>query len=134
MSPDFPQNPDRKRVLVVDDERAIADTLALILRSAGYETAAIYSGSAAAEFAPQFAPDLIISDIQMPGIDGVDASASILKQMPGCRIVLFSGYPQAHAARAEALGLEILPKPLAPEFLIQRVQRELQPKARSCSA
>ena len=57
----------KTKVLVVDDERVIADTLAIILNQQGYEATAVYTGTAAVDRARSVKPDLIISDVIMPG-------------------------------------------------------------------
>jgi DNA-binding NtrC family response regulator len=127
-------NTARKRVLIIDDERSIADTLAIILSQAGYEASATYSGESAIFIAQTTTPSLIISDIQMPGIDGITAALKIRALLPKCRVILFSGYPEAHFDRAQANGLEILSKPLSPEVLLKHVHRELEDQTRKNSA
>jgi len=110
----------------VDDERAIADTLAIILTQAGYHTSAAYSGESAIVVANTIAPSLIISDIQMHGLDGISSSLEIRKILPNCRVILFSGFPDAHTERARKHGFTILTKPLSPEVLLKHVHNELQ--------
>jgi DNA-binding NtrC family response regulator len=127
-------NTARKRVLIIDDERSIADTLAIILSQAGYEASATYSGESAIFIAQTTTPSLIISDIQMPGMDGITAALKIRALLPKCRVILFSGYPEAHFDRAQANGLEILSKPLSPEVLLKHVHRELEDQIRKNSA
>ena len=57
-------------VLVADDERVIADTLAMILNQSGFEARAVYSGERALEIALEFKPDMLISDVIMSGMNG----------------------------------------------------------------
>ncbi|HZL52372.1 MAG TPA: response regulator, partial [Terracidiphilus sp.] len=78
-------------MLVADDERAIADTLAVILTKAGFETRAVYGGEAAVEMAERFRPNMLISDVVMPGTSGIDAAIRIGAMLPTCKILLFSG-------------------------------------------
>ena len=115
----IPQSP--KRILIIDDERAIADTLAIILTQSGYSASAAYSGESAIFIARSVTPSLVISDIQMPGLDGISTALELRKLFPACRFILFSGYPEAHMERAMANGFNILTKPLAPEVLIKHV-------------
>jgi len=61
-----------RMILVVDDEHAITDTLALILERAGYKSTAAYSASEALMAVEKQRPDLIISDVMMPVMNGVD--------------------------------------------------------------
>ena len=89
---------EKPRVLVVDDERVIADTLAKILNLNGYDASAVYTGTAAVESARSLKPDLIISDVILPDMDGIEAAINIRGFLPNCKILLFSG--QAATARA----------------------------------
>ena len=79
------------KVLVTDDERVIADTLALILNKSGFEATAVYTGEDAIKIARTFQPDVLISDVVMPGPNGVDAAMEIRKILPTCKILLLSG-------------------------------------------
>jgi DNA-binding NtrC family response regulator len=97
------------RVLVVDDEKLIADTLALILTRAGFRARAAYSGEDAVDMAPSFAPHFLISDVVMQGINGVETANRITQAVPGCRVLLFSG----QATRAD---LDKLPESTGQEF------------------
>jgi CheY-like chemotaxis protein len=64
----------KRKVLIVDDERVIADTLAIILNQHGYEASAAYSGNEAVEKARAVQPDLIISDVIMQDMNGIEAA------------------------------------------------------------
>ena len=123
-------SPVSKRILIVDDERSIADTLALILSRSGYSASAAYSGESAIFIAQTLSPTLVISDIQMPGLDGISTALELRKLLPTCRFILFSGYPEAHLERAQQNGFNILTKPLAPTVLLQHVHAELQDRAK----
>ena len=83
--------PIRLRVLVVDDEHVIADSLALILRTRGYEALAVYDARAAIAAAPQFAPEALISDVVMPGMNGIELTTHFAHQFPDCKVLLMSG-------------------------------------------
>jgi CheY-like chemotaxis protein len=88
-----------RRVLVLDDERVIANTLALILNRSGYEARAVYNAEAAIKTAGELLPDFLISDVIMDGMTGIDAAIRITQIVPQCRIILFSG----QAATADLL-------------------------------
>jgi CheY-like chemotaxis protein len=106
------------RVLVVDDEVLIADTIVMILNRHGFIAEAVYSGTQAIEAARRISPELILSDVLMPQIDGVEAAIAIREFLPEARIVLFSGQAATVEilARARARGhdFELLPKPIHP--------------------
>ena len=115
----------RPVVLVVDDERIIADTLALILRKNGFETQAVYSGNSAVETAMVLKPDVLISDVVMGGMNGIEAAIQICDSLPGCRVILFSGNAAtAHlleSAEAEGYCFELLSKPIHPRALLDHL-------------
>jgi DNA-binding response OmpR family regulator len=116
----------KKRVLVADDEEVIADTLAIILNQAGFEACAVYSGEEAVETARTFRPDMLISDVVMGGITGIEAALQVRAHLPSCKVLLFSG----QAATVDLLGearrqghtFELLSKPVHPADLLARVR------------
>src|SRR5260370_24613994 len=89
----------KPRVLVVDDERRIADTLVIILNQNGFDASAVYTGTDAVDRARSSRPDLVISDVIMPDMNGIQAAIPIPNILPACRILLFSG----QAATADTL-------------------------------
>src|SRR5438552_13311292 len=91
--------PSKPRVLVVDDEKVIADTLAIILNQNGFNASAVYTGNGAVEQARAVQPELIISDVIMPDMNGIEAAIQIRGFLPSCKILLFSG----QAATADLL-------------------------------
>lgn len=124
MSKDGPSS--KPRVLVVDDERVIADTLAIILNQSGFDASAVYTGMAAVERAKEDKPDLIISDVIMPDMNGIEAAIRIRQLLPGCKILLFSGQAATadllEKARQEGHEFEILAKPVHPQDLLAKLR------------
>jgi CheY-like chemotaxis protein len=122
----MPDTPARPKVLVADDERVIADTLAIILNQSGFEATAVYSGEKAVETAELLRPDMLISDVIMTNLNGIDAAIKIRAMLPSCKILLFSG--QAATAdlldRAQGQGhqFEILAKPVHPQDLLAKLR------------
>jgi CheY-like chemotaxis protein len=114
-----------RRVLIVDDEHLIASTLALILNRSGFDAHAAYNGQEALAIAAELSPDILISDVIMDGMTGVEAAIRIAEMVPHCRILLFSGQAATAALleNAEAHGhhFELLVKPVHPRLLIQRL-------------
>lgn len=121
----------RRSVLVVDDERNIADTLALILQDEGYRAEAAYDGGVALSKARECRPDLIISDVLMPGMNGIELAITTQREFPNCRILLFSGQAASadmlREARRNGHDFELLAKPVDPEELIERVAQAVGP-------
>jgi len=114
------------KVLVVDDERVIADTLAIILNQAGFNAAAVYTGTEAVERARKEKPDLVISDVIMPDMNGIEAAIRIRQMLPGCKILLFSGQAATadllEKARLQGHEFEILAKPVHPQDLLAKLK------------
>ena len=79
------------RVLLVDDHPIWRDALERDLVDAGYEVvAALGDGEAAVRIAPAVRPDVVLMDLQLPGISGVEAAAAIVQGDPSVRILMFS--------------------------------------------
>ena len=116
----------KPRVLVVDDERVIADTLAVILNLAGFEASAVYTGEGAVDEARRVRPDLIISDVIMPGMNGIQAAIHVRDFLPSCKILLFSGQAATadllESARSMGHEFEILAKPVHPQDLLAKLR------------
>jgi CheY-like chemotaxis protein len=123
-----------RRVLVVDDERIIADTLATILRHAGYEALASYDGIDALSLCDSFSPDLIISDVVMPQMSGVKMAIAVRQRHPACKVLLFSGQAATASLLAEArqsgYDFEFLEKPMNPKDLLAKISGEARPPQR----
>ncbi len=117
---------NRPKVLVADDEKVIADTLAIILNQNGFDASAVYTGTAAVERARTLRPDLIISDVIMPDMNGIDAAIKIRAFHPTCKILLFSGQAATadllETARQQGHEFEILAKPVHPQDLLAKLK------------
>ncbi len=115
------------RILVVDDEPLIADTIVQILNRSGFVAEAAYGGREAIDTARRINPELILSDVLMPHVDGVEAAITIQKFLPETRIVLFSGQAATveilARARTRGYHFELLAKPLHPTQLIKHLRQ-----------
>lgn len=115
----------RRRIFVVDDESLIASSLEAILRMNGYDCRAFLRPHDALQAAQADPPDLLISDVIMPQLSGVDLAIQLQERCPACKVLLFSGqagvYDVLDAARAEGHEFELLMKPMHPENLLARV-------------
>jgi CheY-like chemotaxis protein len=113
------------KIIVVDDEPIIADTLVNILAGEGHDALAVSQGDSAVKWAKMMLPDAVISDVIMPGMDGVETAKAIMKFLPTCRIILFSGQAASvdllSKARAEGYEFEVLAKPINPEKLLEKL-------------
>lgn len=112
----------KPRVLVVDDEVIIAETLAHILRLSGFDVTVAYSGEAAIEIARNIPVEILVSDVVMAGVNGVEAALQIRSLRPGCRIILISGaLGDTLCGEVENHRFDYLPKPFHPTKLLGRV-------------
>jgi CheY-like chemotaxis protein len=121
-------------ILVVDDERSIVDTVSAIFQRAGYWTRCAYSGDEAIAIASECRPDLLLCDVMMPSLNGLQTALRIKKSCPACRILLFSGHmaaaillrDSAQAFTDSGYRFELLAKPINPRILLHKVQEALQ--------
>jgi DNA-binding NtrC family response regulator len=113
------------RVFVVDDEFVIASTLGLILRHKGFDAISFHAPLDALEAARSKIPDLLISDVVMPRLSGIELAIRVQEQCPDCKVLLFSGQAATagmlEAARANGHNFEILSKPVHPTDLLRRI-------------
>lgn len=114
------------KIIVVDDEPIIADTLVDILNGEGHEALAVSDGSSAIKWAEMVQPEVVLTDVIMPDMDGVEAAKAIMKLLPKCRIILFSGQAASTdllaRARAEGYSFEVLAKPVNPDVLLEKLK------------
>jgi CheY-like chemotaxis protein len=110
------------RIIVIDDEGVIAETVVEILKQEGFDAIAIASGHSAVELARTWVPDIVLSDVIMPGLNGIETGIQIREIAPRCKIILFSGQAATvdllQQARERGHRFEILAKPIKPEQLI----------------
>jgi CheY-like chemotaxis protein len=113
------------RVFVVDDDVLIACTLAAILRLHGYSATSFTSPLEALAAAQASAPDLLISDVSMPGLSGVNLAIQIKAECPACKILLFSGHATAQnlLSDADSQGntFPLLEKPVHPSVMLSTI-------------
>lgn len=116
----------KAKVLVADDERVIADTLTIILNQSGFEATTAYSGEGVVQIANIFQPDILVTDVVMHGMNGIEAAILVREMLPSCRIVLLSGQTVTaqllDEARAQGYEFEIIAKPLHPIQLIAHLR------------
>jgi two-component system response regulator MtrA len=114
------------RILVVDDDQAIAEMVGIVLRGKGFEVATSPDGASALEAFPRLRPDLVLLDLMLPGMDGIEV----------CRLRRESGVPilmlTARTDTADVVeGLEAgaddyLTKPFEPEELVARIKARVR--------
>ncbi|MHB0958057.1 MAG: response regulator [Pirellulaceae bacterium] len=130
-----------KRVLVVDDEEIVRESYKLALTEAGYEVRTVPNGREALRACRSEHFDVMLADIRMPDMDGLEVSQVVVHEFPEVRVIVITGYPTPEsAARARRLGVsDYLQKPVAPDRLsaataaalalpVQRTREEVLPQ------
>ncbi len=118
-------NTYKSRVLIVDDEQTIANTLAMVFKIKGHEALAVYSAESAVAAIETFEPDVVLSDVIMGKMTGVDLAIYLSRARPDCKVILFSGQTATADVLAEASrkghDFRLLAKPIHPEKLLEEV-------------
>ena len=121
----------KTRVLVVDDDRLVADTLCMIYRVNGFESEARYSAAEGFERAKSFVPDMVLCDVTMPEESGIELAQRMQEALPDTRLLLLTAYA-SNAATVNAQSqnmirpLKLLSKPCRPDDLLRETRALLQ--------
>lgn len=115
----------QRKILIVDDEHPVADTLAAILVHHGFEVYVAYSGTQAIDIALEVKPDLVLSDVMMSDKNGFEVVEAIKSKLPRCKTILCSGsMPSANKIASQSRGkFEILDKPIHPADLLAKLDQ-----------
>jgi CheY-like chemotaxis protein len=128
LEPDLEQMPTKGSsgkplTLVIDDDIAVADTLAMVLKTGGFETTTAYNGEAGVELARSRKFEYLVTNVVMPQMNGIEAAIEIGKLLPKCKVLLVSGDNEAGALLEEAVTrgykFELLAMPVHPLVLFQ---------------
>lgn len=119
---------DQQTVLIVDDEEAIRDSCRQVLSKSGYECHTAVDGIEGLHLAHQVAPDVMLLDLMMPGIDGLEVLDQVLKTHSDTVCIVITGYATIESA-VDAMkrgAFDFLPKPFTPQELRLIVRRGLE--------
>lgn len=112
--------------LVIDDDKAVADTTAMVLKTGGFEATAVYSGETGVELARSREFEYLVTGVVMPRMNGIEAAIEIRRLLPKCKVLLVSGDNESSALLEDALSrgykFEILAKPVDPVELFQALR------------
>jgi DNA-binding NtrC family response regulator len=115
-------------VFVVDDEVVIAQTLATILNNVGFQASAFDRPQKAIAACAERPPHLLITDVAMPGMTGIELAIHFRKTQPECKVLLFSGQASTanllEQARAQGYDFDLLAKPIHPSDLLAKLRVE----------
>jgi DNA-binding response OmpR family regulator len=121
----MPGRAGERRILIVEDEKVVADTLGQILSAQGYNIRIAYSAEAAIEKLDHWSPELAILDVMLPKMNGIEFAVALKESDPCCHVLLFSGQPSVEVlmekARSEGHVFEILAKPVHPSVMLNAV-------------
>ena len=122
--------PTAQRILIVDDDTMVADTLTLIFQKNGFDVRSCNSAEEGLAFARTFRPDLLLCDLIMPGRDGLDLVSDVTRELPSCRILVLTGfYADLGAVESHSRKLPrpvgILTKPCQPTDLLRHANAML---------
>lgn len=113
---------------MVDDERNITDTLVAILNQSGFQAVGAYDGIEVTKLVRGKCPDILLTDVVMPKMDGIQLAIAVRDACSATRIVLISGQGATadylERARAQGYQFEFLPKPIEPEELLERLSHQ----------
>jgi DNA-binding NtrC family response regulator len=113
-------------IFVVDDEIRISETLALILSRNGFTVSSFTDPLKALEKVPSGLPDVLLTDVVMPYLSGIDLAIQIKGKCPACKVLLFSGQAETldllGAARQQGHDFALLAKPVHPLELLRRIK------------
>jgi DNA-binding response OmpR family regulator len=122
----------RPVVLVVGDEAEAADLLVATLQRSGYAAIAAYDGRSALETALLVPPEVVIADVELAEIDGIELAIKLKSKIPDCKILLLSKQETTTEPPALASGkadeIQVLNKPIKPSDLFAHVSACLEPR------
>lgn len=115
-------------ILVIDDEKIIHESCGRVLQEEGFEVETALSGQEALEKLKEKRYNLVLSDIKMPGMSGVETLEKMKKVVPDITVVMFTGFSSVETARdTMKLGaFDYIPKPFTPEELLAVVKKALE--------
>jgi DNA-binding NtrC family response regulator len=117
-----------KHILIADDDADLRQALGQLLELEGYSFAGASDGRAALGLARQAVCDLILLDVKMPGLDGLDALAALHELLPKVPIIMMSGQAGRHTVTSalRSGACDFIMKPFNDEFVLLAVKRALE--------
>jgi CheY-like chemotaxis protein len=101
---------DKAQILLVDDEPDVRESLGMLLESAGYDVAMAANGVSAVSLVDRVVPDLIVTDLNMPEMSGIELISHVRSRYPAVLIVAMSGDYQEEAVPAGIIADGVLPE------------------------
>ena len=121
--------PDAKKILVVDDEKEINETLSEVLTARGHQMFSAFDGDEAIKILKENNIDLVLLDMRMPKVDGIQVIKAIKQYTPKTRIMVITGYADTYLEKAKQLGVDgFFVKPVRLDSIIKRMKELLEEK------
>jgi two-component system response regulator MtrA len=116
------------RILVVDDDVALAEMISIVLRGEGYIPIQAFDGKQALELFPEAKPDLVLLDVMLPGLDGIQVCSAI-REMSGVPVIMLTakGDTTDVVRGLESGADDYVVKPFNPKELVARIRTRLRP-------
>ncbi len=121
---------DKFKVLIVDDELDFLETIVKRIRARNVEVSGVESGYLALEALDSSSPDVIILDVKMPGMDGIETLREIKKRKPLTEVIMLTGHASVESGiQGMQLGaFDYLMKPIALDELLEKVRQAYERK------
>lgn len=118
---------EQRHILIADDEQLLCVTVADLLRDEGYKVSIVHDGSEVVPMIHKVPVDLILQDLMIPGMNGLEVLAQVKQQYPSTRVIIITGFgTDQYAKQAEALGTDgFVNKPFGVETLMRRIREVL---------
>ena len=117
------------KILIVEDEKVVADSLGQVLSSQGYDARVVYSAEEALHLIAQWSPQLGILDVMLPQMNGIELAIALKERFSCCHVLLLSGQPAVEGlmqkAKSEGHESEILAKPVHPTVMLDEISKRL---------
>jgi len=116
---------DKKRVLVIDDDKEVVEVISRFLKRKGYVTQSAFTGFESGRKVEKFSPGIVLLDIKLPGINGIEICKNIKKKNENIKVVVMTGYPTKENKRKmfRARASEFLTKPIDLKILEKAIMR-----------
>ncbi|MFO7860868.1 MAG: response regulator [Desulfosalsimonas sp.] len=124
------------RILLVDDEEEFVTTLSERMEMRGFDASVAFDGQKAMETLKTRVPDVMVLDLRMPGLDGMEVLERVKKTNPEAQVIILTGHGSyKDEEQARRLGaFDYLQKPVGVDTLVQSIQKAYQQKTESAYA
>lgn len=118
----------QQTILIADDDDSVRGTLVRALTREGYGVVETWDGAEALRAMESgSAPNLVLTDVAMPGLSGPDLAASVMRRWPGTKVAFITGYAGDHTVQMMTTGLPVLVKPFTHEQLVAFIRGLIGP-------